>query len=293
MPGSAGLGALLRECREAKGVSLEDLSRATRIASRLILALEEDRFPDLPAPVFVRGFIRAYCAAVGEPPERAVTLYDGSLEAPRAPSVVPRTVLADAVAPRRRIRWRRLAPSLLVGGLLVGVGGAVYLLVSSAAPRSAGAPPPAPDGTAGPAARDGIAAPATGAPAEPARPSAEPARPSAEPARAPAEPPHAPAAPAPPVLSSLRTPAPVARAHVLVATAHEETWVSVRAEDGTASQELLPPGTVREWRSPGRFTVTVGNAGGLTFELDGVALPSLGDPGQVVRDVRLPREPAP
>jgi cytoskeleton protein RodZ len=286
MPGSAGLGALLRECREAKGVSLDDLSRATRIASRVIIALEEDRFPDLPAPVFVRGFIRAYCAAVGEPPERAVTLYDASLEAPRAPSLVPRTVLADALAPRRRVRWRYLAPPLLVGGLLIVGGGAVYLLVSSAAPRPAEAPPPGPDRTAVPATPANVAAPPAGTPAERVRPSVDPARVPAEPARALAE-------PAPPAMPSPRTPAPVTRAHVLVATAHEETWVSVRAEDGTASQELLPPGTVREWQSPGRFTVTVGNAGGLTFELDGVALPPLGDRGQVIRDVRLPREPAP
>jgi cytoskeletal protein RodZ len=286
MPGSAGLGALLRQCREAKGVSLDDLSRATRIASRLIIALEEDRFPDLPAPVFVRGFIRAYCAAVGEPPERAVTLYDASLEAPRAPSPVPRTVLVDALAPRWRVRWRHLAPPLLVGGLLAVVGGAVYLLVSSAATRPAEAPPPGPDRTAAPASPARVAAPSVGAPAEPARPSFDPARLPAEPARALAE-------PAPAAMPSARPPVPVASAHVLVATAHEETWVSVRAENGTGSQELLPPGTVREWHSPGRFTVTVGNAGGLTFELDGVALPPLGAPGQVVRDVRLPREPAP
>ena len=269
MPGSAGLGALLRECREAKGVSLDDLSRATRIASRLITALEEDRFSDLPAPVFARGFIRAYCAAVGEPPERAVMLYDASLDAPRAPSPVPRTVLAGALGPRRRVRWRYLAPPLLVGGLLVGV---VYLLASSAVTRPAEAPP---------AGRD-----RTVAPAAPADAPAEPARVPAEPARVPAE-------PAPLAMPATRTLATAARPHVLVATAHEETWVSVRAEDGTASQELLPPGTVREWQSPGRFTVTVGNAGGLTFELDGVALPPLGDRGQVIRDVRLPREPAP
>jgi hypothetical protein len=78
-----------------------------------------------------------------------------------------------------------------------------------------------------------------------------------------------------------------------VARAHEATWVSVRAADGVASQEMLEAGSVRQWQSAGRFTVTVGNAGGLTLELDGVALPPLGGQGQVVRDVRLPREPTP
>ena len=67
----------------------------------------------------------------------------------------------------------------------------------------------------------------------------------------------------------------------------------MRSGDEVPSQEVLEPGSVREWQSAGRFTVTVGNAGGLTLELDGVALPPLGGHGQVVRDVRLPREPAP
>ena len=80
---------------------------------------------------------------------------------------------------------------------------------------------------------------------------------------------------------------------MLVARVHEPTWVLVRAADGVARQEMLEAGSVREWQSAGRFTVTVGNAGGLTLELDGVALPPLGAHGQVVRDVRLPREPTP
>lgn len=101
MQESAGLGALLRECREARGVLLDDLSRATRIVPRQLLALEEDRLRDLPAPVFVRGFIRSYCAALAEPPERALTLYEAWVAAVEpAPVRVPATVLAEAPGPR-------------------------------------------------------------------------------------------------------------------------------------------------------------------------------------------------
>ena len=82
-------------------------------------------------------------------------------------------------------------------------------------------------------------------------------------------------------------PAPVE--HVLVMRADEATWVRVTPQGGPTREDLLPPGSVREWRSPGFFTITLGNAGGVRLELDGHPLPALGRSGEVVRDVVLPR----
>ena len=56
----ASVGDYLRELRQRRGLSLEEMSRATRVASRYLECLESDRFSALPAPVFTRGFIRAY-----------------------------------------------------------------------------------------------------------------------------------------------------------------------------------------------------------------------------------------
>jgi cytoskeleton protein RodZ len=294
MAHNAGLGALLRECRETKGLSLEDLSRDTRIASRLLLALEEDRFKDLPAPIFVRGFIRSYCAVVGEPPERALAFYDTESGAARGPSAVPRAAaLVQAPARTSRLRLPRLSAKLGIAGALVLVAGVAYFLGTSAASRPSDAPsrretppgrPAPPTAAVSPAAAQVPAARAAAVPAPPPIVVA--------PAPRPTTPPVAVAAPvAAPAPAGV---APVARSpHVLVARAHEPTWVSVRAGDEAASQEMLEAGSVREWQSANRFTVTVGNAGGLTLELDGVALPPLGAQGQVVRDVRLPRDPTP
>jgi hypothetical protein len=50
---------------------------------------------------------------------------------------------------------------------------------------------------------------------------------------------------------------------------------------------------VREWRSAGRFHLTLGNAGGVELELDGRTLPALGASGQVVKDVTVPSEAQP
>jgi cytoskeleton protein RodZ len=258
MPEGAELGALLRELREARGSSREDLARATRVPARYIVALEEGRLKDLPAPVFVRGFLRSYCSAVADPADRALALYEAWVRVNERPAPrLPATVLKAAPGSRSWLAWRSLAPHLLVAGALIVIGGAVYFLASAAA---------------------------TG-PVNPARPASEsvvPARPADQPAA--------------PALERPGMPPKQAReatAHTLVARAHEPTWVWIRPEDGAVQQEVLEPGTVREWRSPGGFTVTVGNAGGLSLELDGVTLPPLGDRGQIVRDLMLPREPRP
>jgi Helix-turn-helix domain/Domain of unknown function (DUF4115) len=54
------LGSLLGEARQARGVTLEQAAAATRIRVRHLAALEEDRLAELPAPVYVRGYLRTY-----------------------------------------------------------------------------------------------------------------------------------------------------------------------------------------------------------------------------------------
>lgn len=52
-------GALLREIREARGLSISEISDRTRISRTVLLALEEERYEDIPnARVYVRGFVR-------------------------------------------------------------------------------------------------------------------------------------------------------------------------------------------------------------------------------------------
>jgi flagellar biosynthesis protein FlhG len=50
-------GALLRKVRESQGIELGEISARTKIGRTHLSALEEERFGDLPAPVYVRGFL--------------------------------------------------------------------------------------------------------------------------------------------------------------------------------------------------------------------------------------------
>jgi transcriptional regulator with XRE-family HTH domain len=69
------LGIRLRELRLAKGVSLDDIARSTRVGRRHLEALETGDWAELPAPVFVKGFIRAYCEFLDASPDEALGLY--------------------------------------------------------------------------------------------------------------------------------------------------------------------------------------------------------------------------
>ncbi len=71
----ATVGDLLRETREAKGLSLDQVENATHIRQRLLQALEENDFSALPAPVFVKGFLRNYAQLLGLNPDDVLQMY--------------------------------------------------------------------------------------------------------------------------------------------------------------------------------------------------------------------------
>jgi flagellar biosynthesis protein FlhG len=58
-------GARLRRARLLRGVEVEDVATATKISPAYLRFLEEERFDDLPAVVYVRGFVAAYARYLG------------------------------------------------------------------------------------------------------------------------------------------------------------------------------------------------------------------------------------
>ncbi|MBW3113801.1 MULTISPECIES: helix-turn-helix domain-containing protein [Bacillaceae] len=63
------LGNRLKEAREAKSYSLDDLQRITKIQKRYLIGIEEGNYDAMPGKFYVRAFIKQYCEAVGLPPE--------------------------------------------------------------------------------------------------------------------------------------------------------------------------------------------------------------------------------
>ncbi len=272
MSAVSSLGVYLRRSRERAGLSVEAVATGSRIVPRFVAALEADQHEDMPAPVYVRGFIRAYCEQVGVDPAPALRLY-AAQAVPDPPLTVRPAPAAPRAAPVAR-RWRRV----VVGALVVAALGTVAML--SLGRRQ-------PDAVA---SRGGTAPAVPGAPAPPdTAASRVTATTSTPPIGPPAPAPTPPPTPAPAPAAGA-TPAPAER--VLLIRAVETTWVRVTPDGGSPAEETLPPETVREWRSAKGFRVSTGNAGGILLELDGRPLPALGDRGQVVH-ATIPSEPRP
>jgi cytoskeletal protein RodZ len=68
-------GDKFRKAREKKGISLDDASNVTKIGSRMLQAIEEEHFDQLPGGVFNKGFIRAYAKHLGINDQEAVSEY--------------------------------------------------------------------------------------------------------------------------------------------------------------------------------------------------------------------------
>ena len=76
-------GEKLKLEREKRKMSLEQISSSTKISTRLLQALEEDKFNRLPGGIFNKGFVRAYASALGLDEEQTIAEYlEASGDAP-------------------------------------------------------------------------------------------------------------------------------------------------------------------------------------------------------------------
>lgn len=72
-------GDRLKKEREQRGVSLEDISLNTKIGTRLLRALEDEKFDQLPGGIFNKGFVRAYARHLGLDEDQTLADYLAAL----------------------------------------------------------------------------------------------------------------------------------------------------------------------------------------------------------------------
>ena len=104
------LGTLLVRAREARGLTLEDAERDTRISRRYLQALESEQFEVIPAPVYARGFLRSYSQYLGIDPQEALAMFprdDDELPVATAPSSRPQVRQPASAVGAARPAWRR------------------------------------------------------------------------------------------------------------------------------------------------------------------------------------------
>jgi len=108
---SEELGKALAEARIARGLTLHDVERDTRISSRYIQALEEGKLDVLPAPVYARAFMRTYSQYLGLNSATFVQRMPGARPEPELPPLP--AMGREAATPLISASW------LVVGGVVV------------------------------------------------------------------------------------------------------------------------------------------------------------------------------
>lgn len=164
-----GLGRNLRQARERKGWTVDQVAEKTRITARHLNEIEAGDFERFPAAVYARGFVRAYAKVLDLDEAAALaSLDEAGILAPtaaRPPALAAAGKPAPVEAPVRDSKGRRTF--MLAGGAVAAgvVAGAVLLLVSRLGDvRSESQPPPSPF-AAPPAPQSASPAPRPKAPA--------------------------------------------------------------------------------------------------------------------------------
>ena len=93
------VGRFLRQQRLARGMSLEEVARTTRVPISSVERIEADQFDELPGEVFVRGFLKSYARAVGVPADDVLARYTASR---RVAWVTPLPLSSPTRPPRGR-----------------------------------------------------------------------------------------------------------------------------------------------------------------------------------------------
>jgi cytoskeleton protein RodZ len=106
-------GEHLKREREMRGVSLEEISAATRISVRFLEALENEQWERLPGGIFNRGFIRSVARFLGLHEENLVAEY--AMETHERPEIAIWT--KEPV--RKRTNWTAIAGAIAVAILVV------------------------------------------------------------------------------------------------------------------------------------------------------------------------------
>ena len=104
----ANIGITLRSARIQRGLTIDQVAQDTRISARFLEALEAEAFDELPAPVYVRGFLRSYATYLRLDPQVLLEHLDPSLGG----GIIRSAPLPDATeaSARRSDPFRPAAP---------------------------------------------------------------------------------------------------------------------------------------------------------------------------------------
>jgi len=236
----ASLGQELKQEREKRGISLEEISRATRISLRFLSAVEADNFHLVPGGFFIRAVLRAYANYVGLEAKALLDRYEALCPQKEEP---PRKKEPDIL--EKRLSFARIFITIFI--LAIGLALSYWLFRPREEKKQV-------------ISRSAIIQEPLPIPAWPQKPPEE-----------------------------LTAPAPVTELRLQI-NFHQRTWIQVYADGVLKLDGIKGPGTTFETTASKELLLHLGNAGGMTYSLNGLKGKALGRSGAVVKNIRITLE---
>lgn len=275
-------GARLKREREQRKITLDEIAVSTKIGTRFLAAIEEDRFDQLPGGIFNKGFVRAYARHLGMDENQAIADFVAATE-PTLPEPPPQeeapvlAALAQRVPEAKKksrgdagIPWGIFAIVLLV----VACGFALWGFHSREKPArpSIEAPGPAkPDTSTLTDQKDAPQSAAKSAVPDPAAATSQALPP--QPAVATPESTTSTAA-------ATQVGADAGLFHVLI-KAREDSWVAITADGKQIVQDTLAAPAEQSIEAREQIVIKTGNVGALEISFNGKKLAPQGGYNQV------------
>lgn len=285
----ATFGAKLKREREKKKITLEEVAVATKIGTRLLSALEEEKFDQLPGGIFNKGFIRAYARHLGLDEEKTIAEYVTTLgeQMPAPPEAESQQL--RAIAERKEKENNRPKPSGVPWGivaillLLIALGLSVWGFYSRDKSQAENLPlPAAPDppgvalnaSTDLPPSQTIVPIPASQKTVSSDGPSSDPASGSATPSRDSAS------ASSSTSGTDQQPTASESAPFSLIVRAHEDSSVTLTVDGKVVFQGLLYAAGEKTVLANQQVVLRAGNAVGLDIMFNGKKISPQGTDGQ-------------
>jgi cytoskeleton protein RodZ len=258
------LGAYLKKTRELHGISIEELASSTKINISILAAIESDDFKKLPAPIFVKGFIKSYLKYLGVDPKEAILFYE-LLSSPTRKQDNKIDDISDREGVKINKYKVKMSIRLVITALSVVVlvlSLVVYHLYSKTSKTQNE-----------PLSEDKLVLNMSDTKAPEA----------VAPATAPTPSPVAEQKPVMPLKTTLVVKAPATPAAVItqkiVITATADLWVKVKIDDGKPFDFLLRTGGIKKLEGTKEIKILLGDASAGTIEYNGEVMKNLGEKG--------------
>ena len=296
------LGEFLRAERQARGITLEQISADTRISMDMLRAIEHGNVEQLPAPVLIKGFLKAYAEKIGLDPEEVIVEYQNLIEeaGDHQEGIEKFHQRLQPQSSNKKLLVLVIALTLLTALVFFWYRPSSVRQQSTSSSGGEFVSPTAVDQRAVKSEPDSGINQAKSA--QSSKRTQTELMTESEPDSSQLGVQPAPAAPTGAEVSTIgegrgypsaESPqeegilAPAPAPYLLRAEAAETTWIRISTDETGENEYLLQPGEQLTWRASSSYKLLIGNAGGIRLYLNDEPLKRLGETGQVV-SLKLP-----